>query len=163
MICCDIEMSGLAQLQLKIAANSRAGTFLMCEVDRPSQRQLYPPAKTSGMFLCWKPIKCRTGKTPFHLVALGEADKILVKKKFIQWQLLTYTAKMQTSLAGLEACSGAHFLGRASRCAADRSSGYRHGLSLQETPPESQGAGPSSQCSSAACLDTYRCASRSSR
>ena len=53
------------------------------------------------------------GKTTFHLVALGTAGKILVKKKFTQMQLLAYTANLQTSLIGLEACSGAHFFGRA--------------------------------------------------
>jgi transposase len=53
------------------------------------------------------------GKTTFHLVVLGEAGKVLVRKKFKQRQLLTYTANMLTSLIGLEACSGAHFLGRA--------------------------------------------------
>ena len=55
------------------------------------------------------------GKTTFHLVALGAAGKILVKKKFTQKQLLVYTANLQSSLIGLEACSGAHFLGRALR------------------------------------------------
>ena len=55
------------------------------------------------------------GKTTFHLVALGAAGKVLVRKKFTQRQLLTYTANMQTSLIGMEACSGAHFLGRALR------------------------------------------------
>ena len=55
------------------------------------------------------------GKTTFHLVALGAAGKVLVKKKFTQKQLLTYTANLQTSLIGLEACAGAHFLGRALR------------------------------------------------
>jgi transposase len=54
-------------------------------------------------------------KTTFHLAALGAAGKVLIKKKFTQRQLLTYTANMQTSLIGLEACSGVHFLGRASR------------------------------------------------
>jgi transposase len=50
------------------------------------------------------------GKTTFHLVALGAAGKVLVRKKFTQRQLLmTYTANMQTSLIGLEACSRAHF------------------------------------------------------
>ena len=53
------------------------------------------------------------GKTTFHLVALGASGKVLVKKKFTQKQLLAFTANMQTSLIGLEACSGAHFLGRA--------------------------------------------------
>jgi transposase len=55
------------------------------------------------------------GKTTFHLVALGAAGKVLLKKKFTQKQLLAYTANLQTSLIGLEACSGAHFLGRALR------------------------------------------------
>src|SRR5579862_3202069 len=55
------------------------------------------------------------GKTTFHLVALGASGKVLVKKKFTQKQLLAFTANMQTALIGLEACSGAHFLGRALR------------------------------------------------
>ena len=55
------------------------------------------------------------GKTTFHLVALGAAGKVLLKKKFTQRQLLAYTANLQTSLIGLDACSGAHFLGRALR------------------------------------------------
>ncbi len=38
-----------------------------------------------------------------------------MRKKFTQRQLLTYTANMQTSLIGMEACSGAHSLGRALR------------------------------------------------
>jgi len=53
------------------------------------------------------------GKTTFHLVALGTSGKVLVKKKFSQKQLLAFTANMQTSLIGLEACAGAHFLGKA--------------------------------------------------
>ena len=32
------------------------------------------------------------GKTTFHVVALGAAGKVLVKKKFTQKQLLAYTA-----------------------------------------------------------------------
>jgi transposase len=55
------------------------------------------------------------GKTTLHLVALGAAGQVLLKKKFTQKQLLAYTANLQTSLIGLEACSGAHFLGRALR------------------------------------------------
>jgi transposase len=40
---------------------------------------------------------------------------VLLKKKFTQKQLISFTANMQTSLIGMEACSGAHFLGRALR------------------------------------------------
>jgi transposase len=55
------------------------------------------------------------GKTTFHLVALGAAGKVLVRKKFTRKQLLAYTVNIPASLIGLEACSGAHFLGRALR------------------------------------------------
>ena len=55
------------------------------------------------------------GKTTFHLVALGDSGKVLLKKKFTQRQLITFTANLQTTLIGLEACAGAHFLGRALR------------------------------------------------
>src|SRR5271154_6429658 len=55
------------------------------------------------------------GKTTFHLVALGAAGKVLVRKKFNRKQLLIYTANVPASLIGLEACSGAHFLARALR------------------------------------------------
>jgi transposase len=55
------------------------------------------------------------GKTTFHLVALGDNGKVLLKKKFTQKQLIAFTANMQTCLIGMESCSGAHFLGRALR------------------------------------------------
>ena len=55
------------------------------------------------------------GKTTFHLVALGDNGKVLLKKKFTQKQLIAFTANLQTCLIGMEACSGSHFLGRALR------------------------------------------------
>jgi transposase len=55
------------------------------------------------------------GKTTFHLVALDDCGKVLLKRKFTQRQLITFTANLQTSLIGMEACGGAHFLGRALR------------------------------------------------
>jgi len=51
------------------------------------------------------------GKTTFHLVALGERNKVLVRKKFSRAQLLAYCANLPSSLIGLEACAGAHFMG----------------------------------------------------
>ena len=51
------------------------------------------------------------GKTTFHMVALGERNKILLRRKFSRSQLLAYTANLPSSLIGLEACSGSHFLG----------------------------------------------------
>ena len=55
------------------------------------------------------------GKTTFHLVALGERNKVLIRKKFSRSQLLAYTAKLASSLIGLEACAGAHFVASALR------------------------------------------------
>ena len=55
------------------------------------------------------------GKTTFHLVALGERNKVLVRKKFSRATLQTYTANLPASLIGLKACAGAHFLGSALR------------------------------------------------
>jgi transposase len=55
------------------------------------------------------------GKTTFHLVALGEHNKVLLRKRFSRPQLLAYTANLPASLIGLEACAGAHFMGDALR------------------------------------------------
>ncbi len=51
------------------------------------------------------------GKTTFHLVALDEHGKIVIRKKFSRKQLLVYTANLPQSRIGMEACAGAHFLG----------------------------------------------------
>jgi transposase len=51
------------------------------------------------------------GKTTFHLVALDEHGKVVIRKKFSRTQLLAYAANLPHSLIGMEACSGAHFLG----------------------------------------------------
>jgi len=55
------------------------------------------------------------GKTTFHLVALGDRGKILLKKKLSRKGLLALTVNLPPSLIGLEACSGSHFLARALR------------------------------------------------
>lgn len=55
------------------------------------------------------------GKTVFHLVALDEHSQVVIRKKFSRPQLLAYTANLPHSLMGMEACSGAHFLGAALR------------------------------------------------
>jgi transposase len=51
------------------------------------------------------------GKTSFHRVALGEHNKVLVRKEFSGAQLLAYTANLPATLIGLEACAGAQFMG----------------------------------------------------
>ncbi len=53
------------------------------------------------------------GKNTFHMVALGERSKVLFRKKFSRTHLLAHTANLPPALIGLEACSGAHFLGAA--------------------------------------------------
>lgn len=55
------------------------------------------------------------GKTKFHLVALDDHGKTVIKKKFSRRQLLAYTADLKAALIGIEACSGAHFIGAALR------------------------------------------------
>ena len=55
------------------------------------------------------------GKTTFHLVALDDHGKIVINKKFSRKQLLGYTANLPSALIGIEACSGAHFIGAALR------------------------------------------------
>ena len=55
------------------------------------------------------------GKTTFHLVGLGVRGQVLLRKKFSRRQLMAYIANLPHSLIGLEACSGAHFLGAALR------------------------------------------------
>ncbi len=55
------------------------------------------------------------GKTTFHLVALDHHSKVVIQKKFSRKQLLAYTANLPSVLIGIEACSGAHFIGAALR------------------------------------------------
>lgn len=52
------------------------------------------------------------GKTTFHLVALDEHGSIVIRRKFSRKALLAYSAKLTTSLIGMEACGGAHCLAR---------------------------------------------------
>jgi transposase len=55
------------------------------------------------------------GKTTFHVVALDNHGSIVIRKKFSRKQLLAYAANVPSSLVGIEACSGAHFIGAALR------------------------------------------------
>jgi transposase len=55
------------------------------------------------------------GKTVFHLVGVNLRGEVVVRKKFSRKQLLYFTANLQVELIGMEACGGAHFLGRALR------------------------------------------------
>jgi transposase len=55
------------------------------------------------------------GKTVFHLVRLNARGDVVVRKKFSRDQILRFTANLQVSLIGMEACGGAHFLARALR------------------------------------------------
>jgi hypothetical protein len=41
------------------------------------------------------------GKTTFHLVALGERGKVLIKRRFTRKQLLSFTANLERALIGL--------------------------------------------------------------
>ena len=54
-------------------------------------------------------------KTTFHVVGLDEVGQIVLRKKFSRKQLLVFTAQLPATLIGMEACGGAHYLGRALR------------------------------------------------
>ena len=55
------------------------------------------------------------GKSIFHLVGLSSTGETVVRKKFSRLQLLRFTANLRVRIIGMEACGGAHFLGRALR------------------------------------------------
>ena len=55
------------------------------------------------------------GKTGFHLIGLNLREEIVVRRKCARSQLLQVTAHVQVVLIGMEACAGAHFVGRALR------------------------------------------------
>jgi len=55
------------------------------------------------------------GKTVFHLVGLDAHGEVVVRKKCSRDQILRFTANLDVSLIGMEACGGAHFLARALR------------------------------------------------
>ena len=55
------------------------------------------------------------GKTVFHFVGLNARGEVVVRKKGSRTQLLRFTSNIRGSLIGMEACGGAHFLGRALR------------------------------------------------
>jgi transposase len=53
------------------------------------------------------------GKTSFHLAGLSERGEVVVRKRFSRVQLLRFTANRKVHVIGMEACGGAHYLGRA--------------------------------------------------
>jgi transposase len=55
------------------------------------------------------------GKTVFHMVGLDGSGKVVIRKRCSRTQLLAFTGNLQVQVIGMEACSGAHFLGKALR------------------------------------------------
>lgn len=54
-------------------------------------------------------------KNVFHLVGLDSTGQVVIRKRCSRRQVLVFTANVQVGVIGMEACSGAHFLGRALR------------------------------------------------
>ena len=52
---------------------------------------------------------------PTRSALINLRGEVVVRKKFSRTQLLRFTAKQRVELIGMEACGGAHFLGRALR------------------------------------------------
>src|SRR5438477_5187904 len=55
------------------------------------------------------------GKTSFHVIGMNERGEVVARKHFSRAQLLRFTANVHVELIGMEACGGAHFLGRSLR------------------------------------------------
>jgi transposase len=55
------------------------------------------------------------GKTVLHLVGLDSTGRLVIRKRCSRRQPLAFTANLEVQLIGMEACGGAHFLGRALR------------------------------------------------
>ena len=55
------------------------------------------------------------GKTVFHRIGLNQLGPVVLRKKFSRKQRLHFTANLRVKLIGMEACGGAHVLGRALR------------------------------------------------
>jgi transposase len=54
-------------------------------------------------------------KTTFHVIGFNARGEIVLRRKFSRKQLLHFTSNRMPMLVGMEACGGAHFLGRALR------------------------------------------------
>lgn len=54
-------------------------------------------------------------KNVFHLVGLDSYGQVVIRKRCSRRQVLAFTANLEVQVIGMEACSGAHFLGRALR------------------------------------------------
>ena len=72
------------------------------------------------------------GKTTFHLVGLNKRGVIVLQQKVSRSQLARRLANVPRCLVGMEACSGAHHIGRQlealraprrRRCESERSAG----------------------------------------
>src|SRR5579859_3828623 len=72
-------------------------------------------SQTEERIMQIKSVGIDLGKTTFHLIALGDRFQVVIRKKFSRSQLLEYTANLPSSLIGMEAGVGSHFLGRALR------------------------------------------------
>ena len=53
------------------------------------------------------------GKSVFHLVGLDKRGRVVMQKRLSRDRLLELTANRPRCLIGMEACCGAHYLGRA--------------------------------------------------
>ena len=55
------------------------------------------------------------GNAVFHLVGLDSTGGVVIRKRCSRTRLPAFTANLQAQWLGMEACSGAHFWGRALR------------------------------------------------
>ena len=56
-----------------------------------------------------------TGKRLFHLVGMDQTGRVVLRRRCSRSQLFAFFERLPPALVGMEACAGAHFLGRTVR------------------------------------------------
>ena len=67
------------------------------------------------------------GKTSFHAVGFDAVGTVVLRRRFSRPQLMRFLATLPPCLVGMEACCGAHHIGRAS---------VAHGHDVRLMPPK---------------------------
>ena len=55
------------------------------------------------------------GKRLFHLVGMDRAGRVVLRRRCSRSQLFAFFERLPPALVGMEACAGAHFIGRTIR------------------------------------------------
>jgi transposase len=67
------------------------------------------------------------GKTSFHAVGFDAQGQVVLRRRFSRAQLMRFITTLPRCLVGMEACCGAHHLGRTFQA---------HGREVRPLPPQ---------------------------